>query len=170
MDPALERLNSQSEDLTRTELLKCCGSRGFINRLLEQRPFSDLEDLLAKAEATWWSLDEAEWLQAFRSHPKIGERKAAEKTSIAAERWSEQEQSGVRNAGAATLELLADLNQEYEAKFGYIFIVCATGKSSEEMISLLRQRLLNAPEAELRVAAAEQQKITQLRLKKLLNQ
>ena len=127
-----------------------------------------LDDLIAAADRIWWSLDSEDWLEAFHSHPKIGETKAAAATAVEAQQWSETEQSGIRNSAQQTLFALAELNRAYEEKFGYIFIVCASGKSSEEMLTILRDRLENNADEELRIAAAEQAKITQLRLRKLL--
>jgi len=138
------------------------------------RPFSDPEELRGKATDIWWSLDSHDWLEAFRSHPKIGENKPTaaherkDQSHSGARKWSEQEQAGVRNAKEETMGYLAQLNLKYEAKFGYIFIVCATGKSSEEMLTILRERLQNDETKELPIAAAEQAKITDLRLKKML--
>jgi OHCU decarboxylase len=138
--------------------------------MANERPFDSVAELIACAENIWLSLAPHDWLEAFRSHPKIGEKKAAEQTSAAAQKWSEQEQSGASNAGQETMQAFAELNREYEKKFGYIFIVCATGKSLEEMLSILRERLGNNPDEELRIAATEQAKITELRINKLLNQ
>ena len=123
---------------------------------------------MTKADRIWWSLDSEDWLEAFHSHPKIGEKKAAAPTAAEAQQWSEDEQSGIRNSVQLTLDELADLNRAYEEKFGYIFIVCASGKSSEEMLAILHDRLKNNAVEELRIAAAEQAKITELRLRKLL--
>lgn len=163
-----ERLNSLSTSEAETEFLKCCGSRRWAQRMIASRPFANWDDLSSKADQVWWSLDAADWLEAFHSHPKIGEKKAAAAVAHEAQKWSEDEQSGISNSTQQTLEELAELNREYEATFGYIFIVCASGKSSEEMLAMLRARLKNPAEDELRVAAAEQAKITQLRLRKLL--
>jgi OHCU decarboxylase len=165
----LNRFNSLSSGDAEAELLKCCGARNWARRIAAQRPFANTDELLDKADSIWWSLDPANWLEAFRSHPKIGERKAAQPTSAEARTWSEQEQSGTRNAAPETIEALAIGNRDYEQKFGYIFIVCATGKSSEEMLTRLSERLGNDPERELRIAAEEQSRITQLRLKKLID-
>ncbi len=134
-----------------------------------RRPFSNVEELTRAANDIWWLLKHDDWLEAFRSHPKIGEKKAAEAVSTESQQWSGQEQSGMRHADNNTVDSLARLNHEYHEKFGFIFIVCATGKSAGEMLSLLRQRLPNDPDTELRIAAAEQAKITELRLKKLIN-
>ena len=133
-----------------------------------QRPFASTGELLDKADSIWWSLDPTDWLEAFRSHPKIGEKKAAQATSVEARAWSEQEQSGVQTAAHDTMQALAEGNRAYEQTFGYIFIICATGKSSEEMLTILHERLHNDSDQELRIAAQEQSRITQLRLKKLL--
>lgn len=138
--------------------------------MTNEQPFASVEDLLTKAENVWSSLNQADWLEAFSSHPKIGEQKAAASVSINAQKWSEQEQSSLSYAASGTRQELAHLNQEYEQKFGYIYIVCATGKTPEEMLAILKHRMDNAPAEELRVAAAEQAKITELRLKKLLEQ
>jgi OHCU decarboxylase len=138
--------------------------------MTEKRPFVSIEEVLTTAENIWWSLNQPDWLEAFRSHPKIGEQKAATTTAIDAQQWSKQEQSSMNNAAPDTRRKLAHLNQQYEQRFGYIYIVCATNKSAEEMLSILRHRMDNAPAEELRVAAAEQAKITELRLKKLLEQ
>ena len=138
--------------------------------MAEARPFANVESLLAKADEIWWSLSEADWLEAFHSHPKIGEQKAAVAQSPQARNWSAQEQSGVAGASAQTIDELTRRNREYEEHFGFIFIVCASGKSSEEMLGLLADRMSNDPEIELGVAAEEQRKITRLRLEKLLTQ
>ena len=134
------------------------------------RPFTALEDLLARADSVWWSLNQEDWLEAFRAHPKIGEQKAAAAQSEQAQNWSKQEQSETAGAAEATRAALAAGNQEYEERFGFIFIVCATGKSSAEMLAILTRRLQNEPETELPVAAEEQRRITRLRLEKLLTQ
>lgn len=132
------------------------------------RPFHSIDELLAKADSVWWSLAEEDWLEAFHAHPKIGERKAAATQSEQAQNWSVDEQSGTSGAGAEVMSALAEGNREYEQRFGFIYIVCATGKTSEEMLTILRQRLQNDLETELRNAAEEQRKITRLRLEKLL--
>jgi len=136
--------------------------------MAKERPYQTLETLLGAANDIWWSLDHSDWLEAFRSHPKIGEKKAIEKVSAQSQQWSGQEQSGVTNAVQQTIDDLASLNDEYEQKFGFIFIICATGKTSDEILAALRERFEHDTQAELTIAAAEQSKITELRLKKLL--
>jgi OHCU decarboxylase len=133
-----------------------------------ERPFISMNSLLDSADRIWRELEPHDWLEAFHSHPKIGEKKAAATTSIEAAKWSEEEQAGTRDSAQETMKALAELNGEYHKKFGFIFIVSASGKSSEEMLAILRDRLGNDPETELSVAAAEQAKITELRLKKLI--
>jgi OHCU decarboxylase len=150
------------------ELLKCCGSKNWAHQMVAARPFASLDELITGADRIWWLLNPQDWLEAFHSHPKIGEKKAAAEVAVEAQRWSEDEQSSIRNAAQQILDELADLNRAYENKFGYIFIVCASGKTSEQMLTILRVRLENNVDDELRIAAAEQAKITELRLKKLL--
>jgi OHCU decarboxylase len=168
LDLELTSLNALSSSRAESEFLKCCGAKNWARQLTSARPFASLDELIAQADRVWWSLDQQDWLEAFQSHPKIGEKKAAARTAVKAQRWSEDEQSGIHNSAQQTLDALAKLNQIYEEKFGYIFIVCASGKTSEEMLAILQDRLKNNASQELRMAAAEQAKITQLRLKKLL--
>ncbi len=170
MTQSLQWLNRLSEARAKAEFLKCCGSLNWARMMSEARPFVTLEDLLARANSLWQSMNEEDWLEAFRSHPKIGEQKASAAQSEQAQNWSKQEQSGTAGADTATRAALAAGNQEYEKRFGFIFIVCATGKASDEMLAILNSRLRNDLEAELSVAAEEQRKITRLRLEKLLNE
>jgi OHCU decarboxylase len=166
----LERLNSASAAGAQAELLKCCGSTDWARTMAARRPFRDARELLAAAEEVWWSLSEGDWLEAFAAHPRIGggRERAARAQPRQAEEWSEQEQSGASVAAQPTLDRLAEANRAYEEKFGHIYIVCATGKTADEMLALLHARLSNDADTELRNAAAEQQKITRLRLEKLL--
>lgn len=165
----LDALNALPAEEAETALLQCCGSKGWAREMVRARPYPNAEILIAKAHDIWWSLPAEDWLEAFRSHPKIGEKKAAAPVSDQSSRWSGQEQAGMGSASQKTVDSLAELNQAYEQKFGFIFIICATGKSSEEMLSALRQRLDNDPASELPIAAAEQSKIAELRLKKLVS-
>ena len=161
----LDWLNSLPTEVAAKELLQCCGSKRWARQVTDARPYENLEALVATANDIWWSLDRDDWLEAFRSHPKIGEKKTAETLSA---KWSGQEQAGVNAASTDTTNALAALNRAYEQKFGYIFIICATGKTSAEMLAALRQRLDHDEAEELPIAAGEQSKITELRLKKLL--
>jgi OHCU decarboxylase len=166
----LDQLNEFSAEQAEAEFLKCCGCRKWARALTVARPFASADDLAAKADSLWWSLNDEDWLEAFRAHPKIGEQKAAAAQPAQAQNWSAQEQAGVKAAATETKAALAAGNQEYEKRFGFIFIVCATGKTSEEMSAILNERLQNDAATELRVAAEEQRKITRLRLEKLLSQ
>ena len=166
----LARLNSSGAAEAETELLKCCGSARWAHALVARRPFGGAPEVFAAADEVWWSLSERDWLEAFAAHPRIGGGRARAEGAQHAQAagWSEEEQSGARDAAQATLDELAAANRAYEARFGYIFIVCATGKTADEMLALLRARLANEADRELRTAAAEQSKITRLRLEKLL--
>jgi OHCU decarboxylase len=122
-------------------------------------PFPNTEAMLAEADAIWWSLGEDDWLEAFGAHPKIGERTASA--------WSQQEQSGTASSTSDQLAELDLLNREYENRFGYIFIICATGRTTAQMLVALKERLNNSPGVEIRVAAEQQRQITHLRLLRL---
>lgn len=161
-------LNSLPAEEAAKELLQCCGSRRWAQEMANRRPYQSLETLIKAASEVWWSLQPNDWLEAFRSHPKIGDKKAAESVSAQSREWSGQEQAGTSNASEETVDSLGKLNRAYEQKFGFIFIVCASGKTSEVMLSVLRERLNNQSKAELQIAAGEQSKITELRLKKLI--
>lgn len=139
-------------------VLACCGSKRWARRMARARPF-DEGGLFATADRIWRELPAEDWLEAFSAHPRIGARASGQAAA---------EQAGARGASAETLAALARANREYEERFGYIFIVCASGRSAEEMLDLCRRRLHNAPAEELKVAAEEQRKITRLRLEKML--
>ena len=168
MQHDLTWLNLLTDDEATKELLQCCGSKRWASATATGRPYETLELVLASSDDIWWQLDRNDWLEAFRSHPKIGEQKAADEVSAQEQQWSGQEQSGIDEASHQTVSSLAELNAAYEQKFGYIFIICATGKTSDEMLAALRERLEHDPETELPIAAEEQIQITELRLKKLL--
>ncbi|MBD0327679.1 MAG: 2-oxo-4-hydroxy-4-carboxy-5-ureidoimidazoline decarboxylase [Pyrinomonadaceae bacterium] len=164
----LDEFNALAREDAQSELMKCCGSGNWAQAVVEARPFSDMDELLATADRIWWSLHPSDWLEAFSHHPQIGEKRSERAQAAEASRWSEEEQSGTRGAEAETMSALANANRAYLQKFGYIFIVCATGKSSDEMLSLCEERLPNDAQTELRIAAEEQRRITHLRLRKLL--
>jgi OHCU decarboxylase len=168
MNKELEQLNNGSREIAETRFRDCCGSRKWAQLMAEARPFSDVATLLNQAEQKWQNLRTQDWLEAFDAHPKIGARQGVPQQSTESAQWSNAEQSGTRVATDWVLSELAEANRLYEEKFGYIFIVCATGKSAEEMLDLCRQRLNNSADTELRIAADEQRKITEIRLKKLL--
>jgi OHCU decarboxylase len=165
----VEKLNRLSADEARAVLLDCCGSARWAREVASLRPFRDVGALLDAAERVWFGLDREDWLEAFRAHPRIGERKAAAAVSEEARRWSEGEQSRARAAPDETKAALAEANRVYEERFGFIFIVCAAGKTAAEMLDICRGRLKNERKTELRVAASEQWRITELRLRKFLD-
>ena len=165
---AIGHINSITSEQAEAEFLKCCGSRRWAAKMTAERPFENLEEMVTAADRIWWALESADWLEAFDSHPKIGEKKAAASVARESLSWSEKEQSGTRDSTQQTMEELAELNRKYQEKFGFIYIVCATGKSAEEMLAILRERLNNKAATELHNAAQEQAKITTLRLNKLI--
>ena len=156
----LEALNDL-DNATRAEALyHCCGSMAWVEKMLAFFPLADKPALLEAASKTWHACTENDWLEAFAQHPRIG----ANTTNAQAA----AEQSGASGAPLQVRTALAERNSAYEAKFGYIYIVCATGKSATEMLDLLEGRLSNTPEKELGIAMGEQDKITRIRLEKLL--
>jgi allantoicase len=171
----LRALNAMDGAALRQALTNCCGSSAWVDRMTAARPFEDLGDLWTKSEAIWRALRREDWLEAFAHHPRIGDRARAPAQSPEAHRWSVQEghsatqtpQTNTEEHGKV-LAALAEANRAYEDRFGYLFIVCATGRTTEEMLAMLRERLRSDPDVELATAAGEQAKITRLRLEKLL--
>ena len=161
--------NGQEFDSDFIETMRaCCGSESWCQAMLSCRPIKNPNQLRLCAEQAFNQLESSDWLEAFACHPKIGDIDSLRMKYAGNDKWSHGEQSGVSAAGEDVIESLAKGNEAYEAKFGYIFIVCATGKSADEMLRLLEDRLGNDPVLELAVAAAEQRKITELRLGKLV--
>jgi allantoicase len=165
---SLERFNRLPRQRALRALLDCCGSKKWAQQMTARRPFASESELFEAADKTWSALVREDRLEAFRHHPQIGESRAKAKQSATASRWSAKEQSSAQRATPEVLEALAAQNRAYAEKFGYVFLICAAGKSSDEILSALRQRLPNDPDTELRIAAEEQRKITRLRLEKLL--
>jgi len=165
---ALERWNRSPAAEAENEILACCGSRAWARAMASRRPIADEATLLAASDETWRGLSAADWMEAFRSHPRIGESRAERPAGAQSALWSAQEQSGVARGEDAVKIALADGNREYEKRFGNIFIVCATGKSAAEILAILRRRLKNDAQTELHEAAEEQRQITQIRLKRWL--
>jgi OHCU decarboxylase len=163
----LADLNALDDDAAVGAFLRCCGSSRWARRMAEARPFADADAMAATADATWRALGQPDWLEAFAAHPQIGSNGSGRSDASA---WSDEEQAGVAAAAAQTRRRLAEANRDYQARFGYIFIVCATGKTADEMLALLEGRLRHDPVDELRLAAEEQRKITRLRLAKLLEE
>jgi 2-oxo-4-hydroxy-4-carboxy-5-ureidoimidazoline decarboxylase len=151
----------------RTLLLQCCGSPVWVDKMIAALPAEDLIDLLEIAEETWYSCDQQDWLEAFAHHPKIGDLQTLKEKFSSTAHWAEGEQASVKQASEQTLKELVEANSQYEEKFGYIFIIYATGKSADEMLANLKARLQNDPSAELKIAMEEQIRITKLRLEKL---
>jgi OHCU decarboxylase len=159
-------LNSLSEAEARAALLRCCGATRWAEQMTARRPFAAEADLFAAARDIAKTLTRNDWLEAFAAHPKIGDLDSLRSKFAHTAAWSAQEQSSLSSAAETTLRALAAGNQTYEAKFGHIFIVCAAGKTADEMLALLEERLSNSADVELRIAAAEQEKITRLRLQR----
>jgi allantoicase len=168
----LRRLNALLPRQAKAAFLDCCGAPAWARAMNERRPFTSAGELFAAADTLWQSAGRDEWLAAFRSHPEIGQRiggrKAKNAQSATGQSWSSEEQAGTQGMAATTRDQLAAANRAYRERFGYTFIVCAAGKTAEEMLALCARRLANPPDRELEVAAEEQRKITQLRLEKLL--
>lgn len=164
----LAELNALPEDQARSALTRCCGASRWVDAMLGRRPYAGKSAVLAAAETAWAAAGEADRLEAFAHHPRIGGRDALRARFAATRDWSRGEQSGAAAADEVTLAALAEGNAAYEKKFGMIFIVCATGKSAAEVLALLKARLAHDRAAEFVVAAGEQAKITRLRLEKLL--
>jgi 2-oxo-4-hydroxy-4-carboxy-5-ureidoimidazoline decarboxylase len=156
----LADLNNLPADAAVRELLRCCGSTRWGRAMAAARPFPDISAIDAAADRIFDTLEPADWLEAFGAHPRIGESGGGV--------WSSQEQAGARGSDRQVRERLAKAQRDYEARFGYIFIICATGKSAGEMLSALERRVMHGPDEELRAAADEQRKITHLRMRKLL--
>jgi hydroxyisourate hydrolase len=165
---ALKRLDALPPEEAAAAFLRCCGSRRWAQAMERGRPYPDAPALLAAAERAFASLGREDWLEAFSHHPRIGDRSSLAARFPQTAGWSAAEQGGIAGAGEDVLDALLSGNRDYEARFGHIFIVCATGKTAAQMLALLRERLPNAPAAELEIAAAEQRKITAIRLAKLL--
>jgi len=164
----LVRWNGLPPDEAVREILPCCGSRTWATRMVSKRPIQDEVSLLATSDVIWRSLGETDWLEAFRSHPRIGETCAENTATAQSSTWSPQEQQKAAMGDEAVKMALMWGNREYEQKFRRIFIVCATGKSASEILEILRRRLHNDEATELRQAAEEQRQIMQIRLKKWL--
>lgn len=163
----LARLNALSSDEATSAFIACCGSSRWAASMLKKLPFNSEAELYRQADSVWGQLTSVDWLEAFSHHPRIGDASQLPKNTTST-RWALEEQSGAAAATEATLSQLARHNEEYYRKFGFIFLICATGKTASEMLRDLRIRIGNTRKDELRIAAAEQAKITRLRLEKLL--
>lgn len=167
MNSVLARWNSIDPTLAASEILHCCGSQAWAAELAARRPIADEDHLLIASDAVWFGLPEAAWQEAFDSHPRIGQQKAKAATASSLA-LSSEEQSAAMTPDAEAKLALAEGNRRYEARFGRIFIVCASGKSAAEILGILESRMSNDPNTELHEAAEQQRQITQLRLRRWL--
>ena len=158
------RIDSAADAEARHLLQTCCGSARWVDRMLSRRPFGSRDAALAAARQEWFALDRDQWIEAFSHHPRIGDRDALRRKFASTRALSEREQSGVSGASEEVLGDLLEGNRRYEERFGYIFIVCATGKTAAEMLDLLEARLSNDPQTEILIAAEEHARICELRL------
>jgi len=164
----LEQWNLLSVEQAIGAILPCCGSQAWARGMAARRPLLDEAALLAASDETWHNLAQSDWMEAFQSHPRIGESHARQFAASRAAAWSAHEQKRIADADAAVKIALEEGNREYEQRFDRIFIVCATGKSATEILEILRRRLQNDAETERREAAEQQRQITQIRLRKWL--
>jgi OHCU decarboxylase len=167
MIATLASWNGAVASAARDAMIHCCGARRWTEAMVARRPFGSVVELSLAADEVWSTMEEADWLEAFACHPRIGERSAAHATAKSAA-WSSEEQSSANEAAERVLAELAEGNALYEERFGFAYIVCATGKSAEEMLTILNRRLASDRAAELREAAEQQRQITQIRLGKWL--
>lgn len=158
-------IDAVAPDVARQMLMRACGSSRWVDRMMTRRPFGSDRKLLFAARNEWFGLTEADWLEAFAHHPRIGDRASLVARFPATHDLSSREQAAAGAADAEVLSALAAGNEQYFERFGFIFIVCATGKTAAEILQLLRDRLSNNRATELRIAAEEQAKITALRLR-----
>jgi 2-oxo-4-hydroxy-4-carboxy-5-ureidoimidazoline decarboxylase len=164
----LAHWNSLDAEAAAREILGCCGSQAWAAALAAKRPIPDVASLHEASDTVWRNLPEAAWQQAFDSHPRIGQQHPQTRATEESLRWSAQEQSTALSADAAATLALIDANRRYEHRFGRIFIICASGKTASEILTILESRLENDPETELHEAAEQQRQITQLRLRRWL--
>ena len=155
-----QRIDALPKSRAAAELRRCCAAEAWVEGMIAARPFNNWDSLAAAAGNIWMSLSPNDWKQAFAAHPRIGEKRGT--------KWSAQEQAGTARATDDTLSALHAVNEAYEKKFGHVFLICATGRSAEEMLASLRERIDRSADEELRIAAEEQRKITLLRLMKLV--
>jgi len=165
----LNEFNTLPKEAAKAQLATCCGSSKWQEAMMQGFPFAGSDTLLQQAHDIWYlQCRESDWLEAFTHHPKIGDTKSLAEKFASTQHLAGNEQAGVNEASMAVIQELALANAEYEKKFGFIFIVCATGRSAAEMLRLLKDRLKNTREEELKIAMGEQSKITALRIKKMI--
>lgn len=167
MNAALDAWNKADEETAFEAMLACCGARRWARAMVALRPVAGVAELSEAADRVWGTMAEPDWMEAFACHPRIGERETVHAVAKSAA-WSSQEQSSAANAPEKVLAEIAEGNARYEQLFGFTYIVCATGKSANEMLAILKRRLAGTRESELREAAEQQRQITQIRLGKWL--
>jgi 2-oxo-4-hydroxy-4-carboxy-5-ureidoimidazoline decarboxylase len=165
---SLAQWNETDSESAISAMIACCGARKWANAMIAHRPIADEQELHEIADRAWETMNEADWMEAFETHPRIGEPKDSNPFSQSS-RWSQQEQSSVNTATETTLAQLAEANARYQERFGFTYVVCATGKSPEEMLSILNRRLSSDLSSEMREAAAQQRQIMHIRLRKWLD-
>ena len=167
MNSTLHAWNTANPGTALAAMIACCGARRWATAMIAMRPMRNIAELSAAADEVWSRMEEEDWLEAFACHPRIGEERSAH-ASTQSSAWSSQEQASTRAATAAVRAELAAANAQYEKRLGFSFIVCATGKSAEEMLEILKHRIVADRASELLEAAEQQRQITQLRLGKWL--
>lgn len=165
---SLEKINMLSYEEAYKAFSDCCGSKNWVNKMISSRPFKSKNEAIEISDLIWNSISKNDWLEAFEHHPKIGDINSLKEKYSSARKLAESEQAGVKDSSIDTLSEIAKYNADYLKKFGYIFIVCATGKSADEMLLIIKERINNDPETEIKIAMKEQSKITKLRLEKIL--
>lgn len=165
---SLEKINMLSYEEAYKAFSDCCGSKNWVNKMISSRPFKSKNEAIEISDLIWNSISKNDWLEAFEHHPKIGDINSMKEKYSSTRKLAESEQAGVKDSSIDTLSEIAKYNADYLKKFGYIFIVCATGKSADEMLLIIKERINNDPETEIKIAMKEQSKITKLRLEKIL--
>ena len=167
MNAVLNAWNNADDATAFDAMIACCGAKRWAAAMVALRPIGSVFALSEAADRVWSTMNESDWMEAFACHPRIGERKAAHATAKSVA-WSKQEQSSAASASENVLAEIAEGNAQYEERYGFTYIVCATGKSAEEMLAILKRRLASNRASELREAAEQQRQITQIRLGKWL--
>jgi 2-oxo-4-hydroxy-4-carboxy-5-ureidoimidazoline decarboxylase len=167
MNQVLAAWNEADKAKAHYDMIACCGAPRWADAMVARRPFVSIGELYATADHLWSTMEESDWLVAFACHPRIGERKNASATAKSAT-WSRHEQSSTANTSETVLTELAELNARYEERFGFTYIVCATGRSADEMLAILKRRVASDRSAELSEAAEQQRQIMRIRLRKWL--
>jgi 2-oxo-4-hydroxy-4-carboxy-5-ureidoimidazoline decarboxylase len=170
VNATLAAWNAANATNARNAMLACCGAKRWADAMVALRPIASVFALSEAADRTWAAMQEADWLEAFACHPRIGERKASSHAGAQSAAWSRAEQAQASSASENVLDEIAAANQKYDEFFGFTYIVCATGKSAEEMLAILNRRLQSTRESELREAAEQQRQIMQIRLGKWLTE